>query len=179
MVTVGMYYDVIPGKAAAVPSPSSRQSSPLLETMPGHSESFLYQRVDDPDSYAILSEWDDRQAFLDFIRSDAFRQVTTWGREQVLRGAPRGTRSTLGAKTSDGTVDRAGRRGRILTDRSVMPARGAVPSLSSLPITRALGVESDGESGNRFEETRPQRPSLYCDAGGRARGIGGAHRVAD
>ena len=90
MVTVGMYYDVIAGKSELFRD-KFRAVLAVLETMPGHTRSFLYQRVDDPDSYAILSEWADRQAFLDFIRSDAFRQVTRWGREQVLRGAPRHT----------------------------------------------------------------------------------------
>ena len=90
MVTVGMYYDVIPEKAGLF-WPSSRRSSHALRRSRGTSESYLYQRVDDPDSFAILSEWDDQQAFLDFIRSDAFRQVTSWGREQILRSAPRHT----------------------------------------------------------------------------------------
>ena len=30
-----------------------------------------------------------RKAFFDFIRSEVFRQVTTWGREEVLRNPPR------------------------------------------------------------------------------------------
>jgi len=88
VVTVGMYYDVIPEKAPAFVA-KFRAVIGLLDTMPGHKSSFLYQRVDDPHSYAILSEWDDQQAFLDFIRSDAFKAVTTWGREEVLRNAPR------------------------------------------------------------------------------------------
>jgi heme-degrading monooxygenase HmoA len=90
MVTVGMYYDVLAGKGDLFRAKFAEVLA-VLETMPGHRRSFLYQRVDDPDSYAILSEWGDRQAFLDFIRSDAFRDVTRWGREQVLRGAPRHT----------------------------------------------------------------------------------------
>jgi heme-degrading monooxygenase HmoA len=90
MVTVGMYYDVIAGKDALFRA-KFQDVVGRLESTPGHKRSFLYQRVDDPGSYAILSEWDDRQAFLDFIRSDVFRQVTSWGREQVLRGAPRHT----------------------------------------------------------------------------------------
>jgi len=90
MITVGMYYEVIPEKSALFRE-KYEQVLALLKTMPGHTRSFLYQRVDDPDSYAILSEWSDRQAFLDFIGSEAFRQVTTWGRERVLRGAPRHT----------------------------------------------------------------------------------------
>lgn len=90
MVTVGMYYDVIPEKSALFVA-KFRDVLAVLETTPGHTRSYLYRRVDDPDSYAILSEWEERQAFLDFIRSDLFRQVTSWGREQVLRGAPRHT----------------------------------------------------------------------------------------
>jgi heme-degrading monooxygenase HmoA len=90
MVTVGMYYDVIPGKAPLFREKFAEVLA-VLETMEGHTRSFLYQRVDDPDSYAILSEWEDRQAFLDFVRSEAFRRVTSWGREQVLRHAPRHT----------------------------------------------------------------------------------------
>jgi heme-degrading monooxygenase HmoA len=88
MVTVGMYYDVIPEKATLFTA-KFQEVLALLQTMPGHKTSYLYQRVDDPHSYAILSEWDDERAFFDFIRSDTFRQVTTWGREQVLRTAPR------------------------------------------------------------------------------------------
>ena len=29
------------------------------------------------------------EAFLAFIRSDAFREVTNWGKEQILAGRPR------------------------------------------------------------------------------------------
>jgi heme-degrading monooxygenase HmoA len=90
MVTVGMYYDVIPQQAELFRA-KFRDVLAVLDATPGHTRSFLYQRVDDPDSYAILSEWEDREAFLAFIRSDVFRQVTNWGREQVLRGAPRHT----------------------------------------------------------------------------------------
>jgi heme-degrading monooxygenase HmoA len=88
MVTVGMYYDVIPEKADLFTA-KFREVIEALKSVPGHKSSYLYQRVDDPYSYAILSEWDDQDAFLAFIRSDAFRQVTSWGREQVLRSTPR------------------------------------------------------------------------------------------
>ncbi len=88
MVTVGMYYDVIPEKAEMFTT-RFREVIALLGTMPGHKETFLYHRVDDPYSFAIMSEWEDRQAFLDFIGSETFRQTVSWGKEQVLRGAPR------------------------------------------------------------------------------------------
>jgi heme-degrading monooxygenase HmoA len=88
VVTVGLYYDVIPEKADLFER-KFREVLTLMEGMPGHKATHLYRRVDDPHSYAILSEWDDPSAFQAFIRSETFRQVTTWGREQVLRNAPR------------------------------------------------------------------------------------------
>ncbi len=88
MVTVGMYYDVVAGQGPAFRAKFEAVVSALREA-PGHHSSHLYQRVDDPDSYAILSEWGDPDAFRAFIHSDAFREVTAWGRAGVLRNSPR------------------------------------------------------------------------------------------
>ncbi len=88
MVTVGMYYDVIPGQGPTFQEKFGKVIE-ALRAGEGHKSSFLYQRVDDPDSYAIISEWDDADAFYRFIRSDAFREVTAWGRAQILKNAPR------------------------------------------------------------------------------------------
>jgi heme-degrading monooxygenase HmoA len=88
MVTVGMYYDVVPGQGPAFRAKFEAVVE-ALRGAAGHASSFLYQRVDDPDSYAIISEWSDAEAFRDFIRSDAFREVTAWGRATALRNAPR------------------------------------------------------------------------------------------
>lgn len=88
MVTVGMYYDVLPGQGEAFRAKFAAVVA-ALRGAEGHRSSYLYQRVDDPDSYAILSEWADPQAFHAFIRSDAFRAVTAWGRAEVLRNPPR------------------------------------------------------------------------------------------
>lgn len=88
MVTVGMYYDVIPEKSGLFTS-KFQEVIALLDTIEGHKVTYLYQRVDDPNSFAVLSEWTDREAFLTFIGSETFRSVTSWGKEQVLRGAPR------------------------------------------------------------------------------------------
>lgn len=88
MLTIGLYYEVIPEKAKVFEE-KFFQVLRLMEGMKGHQQSFLYQRVDDPYSYAIIAEWETQEDFLAFIRSDAFREVTTWGREQVLRGPPR------------------------------------------------------------------------------------------
>lgn len=88
MVTIGMYYDVIPEKAELFTT-RFQEVIKLLEKLPGHRSTFLYQKVDDPNSFAVMSEWDDPEAFHQFIRSDAFRETVAWGREEVLRGAPR------------------------------------------------------------------------------------------
>jgi heme-degrading monooxygenase HmoA len=88
MLTIGMYYDVIPEKGKLFED-KFVQVVELMKRMKGHRQSFLYRRVDDPHSYAIIGEWDTQEDFTAFIRSDAFHQVTAWGREQVLRGAPR------------------------------------------------------------------------------------------
>ena len=88
MVTVGMYYDVIPEKSGMFTT-KFQEVIALLQTIPGHKVTYLYQRFDDPFSFAVMSEWNDREAFMAFIGSETFRSVTSWGREQVLRGAPR------------------------------------------------------------------------------------------
>jgi heme-degrading monooxygenase HmoA len=88
MVTVGLYYDVLPGQGSTFESKFVDVVT-ALHGATGHKSSFLYRRVDDPDSYAIISEWDDSEAFHAFIRSTAFREVTAWGRDGVLRNAPR------------------------------------------------------------------------------------------
>ena len=88
MVTVGMFYDVNPGEGAAFRDKFAAVVT-ALQAATGHHSSYLYQRVDDPDSYAILSEWNDSQTFHDFIQSDIFHAVTAWGRAGVLRNPPR------------------------------------------------------------------------------------------
>ena len=88
MLTIGLYYDVIPDKAKAFEE-KFFQILEVLKGVKGHKQSFLYRRVDDPYSYAIIGEFETQDDFLVFIRSDAFKQVTNWGREQVLRGPPR------------------------------------------------------------------------------------------
>lgn len=88
MVTIGLFYDVLPGEGERFRAKFAEVVE-ALRTGAGHRSSLLYQQVDDPDSYAILSEWDDRDAFQTFIRSEAFRSVTSWAREAVLRRPPR------------------------------------------------------------------------------------------
>ena len=49
--------------------------------------SILFLASDDA-SYLITSEWSDEDAFKSFIQSQAFRDVTNWGKEQILSGRP-------------------------------------------------------------------------------------------
>jgi heme-degrading monooxygenase HmoA len=87
MITVGMNYRVIPGKQQDFEE-KFRAVIGALEAAPGHTASTLWKDTSDDASYLITSEWSDEQAFRDFIQSDAFRDVTNWGKEQILAGRP-------------------------------------------------------------------------------------------
>ncbi len=88
MVTVGMYYDVIAGKEGEF---EDRFAEVLdaLERQPGHVRTALYHQVKRPNTYAILSEWNSREEFTTFLKSDLFREVTDWGKASILAGRPR------------------------------------------------------------------------------------------
>ena len=91
MVTIGMNYSVLPGKEKIFEDACAR----VVETMKGidgHDESHLYRRVDGNQSiYLIVSRWASEGAFNAFVASDAFKKVTSWGRENILAGPPRHT----------------------------------------------------------------------------------------
>ena len=87
MITVGMNYHVLPGKQQDFEQKFSAVMG-ALKAAPGHTSSTLWKDVGDDASYLITSEWSDDAAFQEFIRSDAFRAVTTWGKEQILSGRP-------------------------------------------------------------------------------------------
>ncbi len=87
MITVGMNYHVIPGKQADFEEKFAAVIT-ALKAAAGHSSSTLWKDVSDDASYLITSEWSDEQAFLEFIRSQAFKDVTSWGKEQILSGRP-------------------------------------------------------------------------------------------
>ncbi len=89
MITIGMYYEVLPGKESAFEEKFSGVIGLLRQGFPGHKQSFLYKRVDDAGSYAIISEWDAQDDFTKFMKSDAFRSVADWGKAEILRGRPR------------------------------------------------------------------------------------------
>ncbi len=90
MVTIGMNYNVLPGKEDVF----ERAFNQVLDVMKqgkGHSQSFLYRDVNQKGSYLIVSDWNDKEAFDAFIKSEAFAKVTTWGKEQILSGRPKHT----------------------------------------------------------------------------------------
>ncbi len=87
MITVGMNYHVLPGKQSDFEEKFAAVIG-ALEAAEGHSTSTLWRDVADDASYLITSEWSDEQAFKDFIQSDAFREVTNWGKEQILSDRP-------------------------------------------------------------------------------------------
>ncbi len=87
MITVGMNYHVLPGKQSLFEEKFAGVIQ-ALEAAAGHSSSNLWKDVSDDASYLITSEWSDEQAFVDFIQSQAFKDVTSWGKEQILSGRP-------------------------------------------------------------------------------------------
>jgi heme-degrading monooxygenase HmoA len=87
MITVGMNYHVIAGKQQEFEQ-KFRDVIGALQAAPGHTSSTLWKDVADDASYLITSEWSDEQAFRDFMGSQAFRDVTNWGKEQILSGRP-------------------------------------------------------------------------------------------
>lgn len=87
MITVGMNYHVIEGKQADFEQKFEAVIQ-ALNAADGHSTSTLWKDVSDGASYLITSEWSDEKAFMDFIQSQAFRDVTSWGKEQILSGRP-------------------------------------------------------------------------------------------
>lgn len=87
MITVGMNYRVIEGKQQDFEEKFAAVIG-ALNAAEGHESSTLWKDVADGASYLITSEWTDEQAFKDFISSPAFRDVTNWGKEQILAGRP-------------------------------------------------------------------------------------------
>jgi len=88
MTTIGMHYDVIPGKEQEFEK-GFLAIIEHLRKVGGHLESKLYEDVSSTGSYLILSQWESRESFDRFIQSPEFAQVTAWGRAEILRGRPR------------------------------------------------------------------------------------------
>jgi heme-degrading monooxygenase HmoA len=87
MVTVGMNYEVREGKGLVFEE-GFRQVLAVMQRMPGHVRSRLFQDVNLRESYLIHSEWESREAFGAFMRSPEFAQATRWGSMEILAGRP-------------------------------------------------------------------------------------------
>ena len=91
MVTIGMNYFVLPGKEQIFEDAVAK----VVETMggiAGHDTSQLYREVGDGEpTYLIVSRWNSERDFDEFVASDAFKKVTNWGQQNILRGRPRHT----------------------------------------------------------------------------------------
>lgn len=88
MTTIGMQYDVIPGKEKEFEE-GFINTLGALKSVAGHVESHLYDNVSNRGSYLILSRWETQQDFQSFLKSDAFKQVTAWGKAEILRARPK------------------------------------------------------------------------------------------
>ena len=88
MTTIGMHYDVIPGKEEEFEK-GFLGVIEFLKTFPGHTESHMYEDVASVGSYVILSQWNTKEDFDKFMRSPEFAKVVAWGKAEMLRGRPR------------------------------------------------------------------------------------------
>ncbi len=87
MITVGMNYHVLEGKNQEFEEKFNAVMD-ALNAAEDHTVSALYRDINDGQSYLIISEWSSQDAFTAFIRSDAFKDVTNWGKEEILSQRP-------------------------------------------------------------------------------------------
>ena len=88
MTTIGMQYEVRPGKEEEFEK-GFLSVIEVLKTLNGHVESHLYEDVASVGSYIILSQWKSKADFDAFLRSDAFKQAVAWGKAEILRSRPK------------------------------------------------------------------------------------------
>ena len=90
MVTIGMNYQVLPGKEETFET-AFRNVVKAMQGIEGHTSSRLCRDIDSKQTYVILSSWQNRDSFDAFISSDAFKAVVNWGKEQILAARPEHT----------------------------------------------------------------------------------------
>ncbi len=88
MVTIGMNYKVLEGKNDTFEKAFNKVVT-AMGGIDGHSETFMYSQINDPQEYLIVSQWSDKGAFDGFIASDTFKNVANWGKEEILAGRPK------------------------------------------------------------------------------------------
>lgn len=88
MVTIGMNYNVLPGKEQTFEN-AFRKVVKAMSGIDGHSETHMFRDISDAQHYLIVSAWSSKPAFDAFIASDTFKNVANWGKEQILSGRPK------------------------------------------------------------------------------------------
>jgi heme-degrading monooxygenase HmoA len=88
MTTIGMHYDVVPGKEEEFEAGFLKVLE-HLRTLAGHIESHMYEDVACVGSYVIFSQWETKESFEAFIHSPEFAKVVAWGKAEMLRSRPR------------------------------------------------------------------------------------------
>lgn len=87
MVTIGMNYQVLPGKEEIFEG-AFKKVVELMRSMEGHTKTNMYRDITDAQSYLIVSEWASEEAYRGFINSEKFADVVDWGKEHILAGRP-------------------------------------------------------------------------------------------
>ncbi|MFQ5590565.1 MAG: antibiotic biosynthesis monooxygenase family protein [Phycisphaerae bacterium] len=87
MVTIGMNYRVVERKEDIFEHAFNNVVR-AIRTMDGHAQTDLFRDINDPQHYLIVSKWNSAEAFDEFINSDSFKNVTSWGKEQILSAHP-------------------------------------------------------------------------------------------
>lgn len=84
-----MNYDVLAGKEEVFEG-ACKKVLEVMDGADGHGDSQIFRRVDQDESaqYLIVSRWQDEAAFNDFVASEPFKKVTSWGLANVLAGRP-------------------------------------------------------------------------------------------
>ncbi len=88
MVTIGMNYNVLPGKEETFET-AFRKVVTAMGGIEGHANTHMFRDINDTQHYLIISEWSSKSAFDAFIASDGFKNVANWGKEQILSGRPK------------------------------------------------------------------------------------------
>ena len=88
MVTIGMNYNVLTGKEETFEKAFNKVVK-AMGGIDGHDETHLFRDTSDKQHYLVVSKWNSKPAFDAFIASDTFKNVTNWGKENILTGRPR------------------------------------------------------------------------------------------
>lgn len=87
MVTVGMNYNVLPGKEETFEK-AFKKVVTAMGGIEGHDKTHMFRDITDAKHYLIVSKWTSKPAFDSFIASDTFKNVANWGKEEILSGRP-------------------------------------------------------------------------------------------